>query len=51
MENLVQYLFDEASLWVPRVIGVAVIFVVFFILAKIIKRIITSEASPQTDES
>lgn len=44
MENLVQYLFDEASLWVPRVIGVAVIFVVFFILAKIIKRIITSAA-------
>jgi small-conductance mechanosensitive channel len=29
---------------VPRVIGVVVIFVVFFILAKIIKRIITSAA-------
>ncbi|MGB5519905.1 MAG: mechanosensitive ion channel domain-containing protein [Gammaproteobacteria bacterium] len=44
MENLVQYLLDEASLWVPRVIGVAVIFVVFFILAKIVRRIITSAA-------
>ena len=37
MENLVQYLLDEATLWVPRVIGVVVIFVVFFILAKIMK--------------
>jgi len=44
VENLVQYLLDEATLWVPRVIGVVVIFVVFFILAKIIKRIITSAA-------
>jgi len=44
MENLVQYLLDEASLWVPKVIGVAVILVVFFILFKIIKRIITSAA-------
>ncbi len=44
MENLVQYLLDGATLWVPRVIGVVVIFVVFFILAKIIKRIITSAA-------
>ncbi len=35
---------DEATLWAPRVIGVIVIFVVFFILAKIIKRIITSAA-------
>lgn len=44
MENLVQYLLDEGSLWVPRVIGVVVIFVVFFTLVKIIKRIITSAA-------
>ena len=44
MENLVQYLLDEATLWVPRVIGVVVIFVVFFILTKIIKRIIISAA-------
>jgi len=44
VENLVQYLLDEGSLWVPRVIGVVVIFVVFFTLVKIIKRIITSAA-------
>ena len=45
MENLVQYLLDGATLWVPRAIGVVVIFVVFFILTKIIKRIITSSAA------
>ncbi len=44
MENLVHYLLDEATLWAPRVIGVVVILVVFFILAKIVKRIIISAA-------
>ncbi|GBE13512.1 small-conductance mechanosensitive channel [bacterium BMS3Bbin14] len=44
MENLVQILLENATLWVPRVIGVVVILVVFFILAKIIKRIITKAA-------
>jgi len=44
VEKLIQYLVDEATLWVPRAIGVVLIFVVFFILAKIIKRIITSAA-------
>ena len=44
MENLVQYLFGEATLWVPRVIGVVVILVIFFILAKIVKRIIIRTA-------
>ena len=44
MEKIVQYLLDEATLWVPRAIGVVVIFVVFFILTKIIKRIINSAA-------
>ena len=44
MENIVQYLLDEATLWMPRVIGVVVILVVFFILAKIVKRIITNTA-------
>lgn len=44
MENIVQTLLDEASLWLPKVVGVVVIFVVFFILAKIIKRIITNNA-------
>lgn len=44
MKILVQTLLEEATFWVPRVIGVVVIFVVFFILAKIIKRIITKAA-------
>ena len=44
METLVQYLRDEAALWGPRVIGVVVIFVIFFILAKLIKRTITRAA-------
>ena len=39
-----QTLLEEANLWVPKVIGVVVIFVVFFILAKIIKKIITKAA-------
>ncbi len=42
MEELAQYLLDETALWAPKVVGVIVIFVVFFILAKIIKKIITS---------
>ncbi len=44
MENLLQYLLDEATLWLPRVIGVVAILVVFFILAKVVKRIIISAA-------
>ncbi len=44
MERLIQYLLDEATLWAPRLIGVVVIFVVFFILAKIAKSIIASAA-------
>ncbi len=44
MENLAQYLLDEAILWMPRLIGVVVILVAFFILAKIVKRIIFSAA-------
>jgi small-conductance mechanosensitive channel len=42
VEELAQYLLDETALWAPKVVGVIVIFVVFFILAKIIKKIITS---------
>jgi len=44
VEKLVQYLLDEATLWAPSVIGAVVIFFVFFILAKIVTRIITSTA-------
>jgi len=43
---------DEATLWVPRMIGVLVILVVFFVLMKIIKRIIISTAQRlQIDEN
>ena len=44
METLVQYLLAEATLWVPRLAGAIVIIIAFFILAKSIKRIITSTA-------
>jgi len=44
VENLVRILLENGTLWVPRVIGVVVILVVFFIIAKIIKRIITKAA-------
>jgi len=44
VENIVQILLEEATSWVPKVGGVVVIFVVFFILARIIKRIITNNA-------
>ncbi len=44
MENLVQPLLEESTLWVPEVTGAVVIFVVFIILAKIMKRIIIKAA-------
>ena len=44
MEKLVQYLLDQSTFWAPKVIGVVVIFIVSFILAKIIKKIITNSA-------
>ncbi len=44
MDNMIQNLLEETTLWVPRLIGVVLIFVVFFVLAKIIKRIINSGA-------
>lgn len=44
METLVQYLLDEATLWVPRATGVAVIIIVFYLFAKILKRMITRAA-------
>jgi len=39
-----QTLIEQTTLWAPRVGGVIVVFLVFFILAKIIKRIITNNA-------
>jgi small-conductance mechanosensitive channel len=44
MGNLVQYLFDEASLWVPKVVGVVVIIIIFIILSRIVKKLITGTA-------
>ena len=44
MKEIVQTLLDQAALWAPRVGGVIVIFIVFLILAKIMKRIITRYA-------
>jgi small-conductance mechanosensitive channel len=44
MEVLLQCLLDKATLWAPKVIGVVAIFAGFFILAKIVKRIITRAA-------
>ena len=44
METIVPALFEKAILWLPKVAGVVAIFVVFFVLAKIIKRIITNSA-------
>lgn len=44
VETLVQYFLDQAILWAPKVIGMAAILIGFFILAKIIKKIITRTA-------
>ncbi len=44
MGNIMQTLIEQTTLWAPRVGVVIVVFLVFFILAKIIKRIITNNA-------
>jgi small conductance mechanosensitive channel len=44
VDIIIQNLLEEASLWVPRLIGVVLILIVFFAFAKIIKRIINSSA-------
>jgi small conductance mechanosensitive channel len=44
MENIIQTLIEHITFWAPRVGGVIVIFLVFLILAKVIKRIITNNA-------
>lgn len=38
MENIMQMLLDEITLWAPRVGGVVLIILVFFILSKFIRR-------------
>ena len=40
MENLVQILLEDATLWAPKIVGVIVIFIVFYVLSKIIKKVI-----------
>lgn len=40
MENVIQMMLDETNLWVPRVGGVVVIVLVFFVLSKLIKSVI-----------
>lgn len=44
MDKVLQYWLEEATLWLPKLIGVVLIFVVFFILAKVVKRTINSGA-------
>ncbi len=44
MEILLQCLLEEATFWAPKVIGVVAIFAGFFVLAKIVKRIIVRAA-------
>ena len=41
MENLTQKLLEETALWLPRVGGSVVVFLVFLIFARILRRIIT----------
>jgi Na+-transporting methylmalonyl-CoA/oxaloacetate decarboxylase gamma subunit len=38
MENIMQMLLNETTLWAPRVGGVVLIILVFFILSKFIRR-------------
>ena len=44
MDNLVEYLLNETTIWMPRLIGVIVILLTVFILSKILKRIISTTA-------
>ena len=41
MENIIQPLLDETTLWVPRLGGAVAIILVFFVLSKLIKSVIT----------
>ena len=44
MENLAQQLLEETTRWLPRVGGSTVVFLAFLILAKVMRRIITTGA-------
>jgi small-conductance mechanosensitive channel len=41
LENIIPILFDETTLWVPKVGGAVVIIIVFFVLSKLIRSAIT----------
>jgi len=45
MENITQHLVEEASCWGPKIAGALLILVVFYILTKVAKRLITSGAN------
>ena len=44
VENLVQYLLDEGTVWLPRMIGVVAILITFYVISKVLKRIIITAA-------
>jgi small-conductance mechanosensitive channel len=44
MDSVVQILLDEMTLWIPKVVGALVFFLVFLVLTKVIKGIITRGA-------
>jgi len=44
VENIAQTLLTQATLWAPKIIGVIVIFFIFYILSKTLKRIICKAA-------
>ncbi len=44
MGNIMQTLIEQTPLWAPKVVGVIVVILLCYILAKIIKRIITNYA-------
>lgn len=44
MENILQILLEEITLWMPRVGGAVLILIVFYIISKIIKGVITKAA-------
>lgn len=44
MEAITNYFLDEVSLWAPKVFGVIVVVGLFFIITKVLKRVILSTA-------
>ncbi len=44
MNGWIDFLTEQTTIWLPKLLGVVLIFVVFFVLSKIIKKLITSAA-------